>query len=75
MLRRLKQTLCAPGPSDPTETETDLCLCISCGGMSQHWTATGTGALGAADVGMAYTLLEEVIINPTIDCQNLHRTG
>ena len=52
-----------------------MCLSISCGGMGQQQTATGTGALGAADVGMAYTLLEEVIINPTIDCQNLHRTG
>ena len=29
MLRGLKQTLCAPGPRDPTETETELCLSIS----------------------------------------------
>ena len=28
-------------------------LSISCGGTSQQWTATGAGALGAADVGMA----------------------
>ena len=51
MLRGLKQTLHAPGPRDPTETETELCLNISCGGMGQQWTATGTGALGAADLG------------------------
>ena len=53
MLRGLKQTLFAPGPRDPTETETELCLSISCGGTGQQWTATGAGALGAADLGMA----------------------
>ena len=34
MLRGLKQTLCAPGPRDPSETETELCLSISSGGRS-----------------------------------------
>ena len=62
MLRGLKQTLCAPGPRDPTETETELCLSISCGDVGQQWTAAG--ALGAADLGMALTLLEGVTINP-----------
>ena len=38
---------------DPTETETELCLSVSCGDMGQQWTATGAGALGAVDVGMA----------------------
>ena len=33
MLRGLKQTFCAPGPRGPTETETELCLSVSCGGM------------------------------------------
>ena len=28
MLRRLKQTLCAPGPRDRTETETELFECL-----------------------------------------------
>ena len=37
----------------------------------QQWTATGTGALGAADSGMAYALLEEVAINPTIELPEL----
>ena len=37
----------------PKETETELRLSISCGGTGQQWTATGTGALGAADLGMA----------------------
>ena len=33
---------CSPG--DPTETETELCLSVSCIGMDQQWTATGAGA-------------------------------
>ena len=50
--QRLKQTLCTPGPRDPTETQPELCLSVSCGGTGQQWTAAGTGALGAADLGM-----------------------
>ena len=56
MFRGLKQALCAPGPRDPTETETEQCLsisCTSCRGTGQQWTVTGTGTLGAADLGMA----------------------
>ena len=53
MLRGLKQTLCAPGPNDPTETETELCLSVFCRGAGQQWTAAGAGALGAVDLGMA----------------------
>ena len=34
--------------------------------MGHQWTATGKGALGEADLGMAY-LLEEVAINPIIE--------
>ena len=67
MLKGLKHTLCAPEPRDPTETETELCLSVSCRGMSQQWTAAGAGALGAVDLRMAYALLEEVAINPTIE--------
>ena len=64
MLRGLKQTLCISGPRDPTETEPELCLSISCGSMGQQWTAAGAGALSAADLGMAKALLEEVTITP-----------
>ena len=53
MLGGLKQTLCAPGPRDPTETEKELCLSVSCGGTGWQWSAAGAGALGAADLGMA----------------------
>ena len=63
--------MCAPGPRDPTETETELCLSISCGGTAQQSTAAGAGALGAADLGMIYALLEEVAINPTIELPEL----
>ena len=69
--RGLKQTLCAPGPRDPTETGIELRLSISCGGRGQQWTATGAGALGAADWDMASALLEEVAINPTIELTEL----
>ena len=48
-----KNTLCAPGPTDPTETETELCLSVSCGGAAWRWSDAGTEALGAADLGMA----------------------
>ena len=37
---------------DPTETEPELCMNISCRGTSQLWPAAGAGALGAADLGM-----------------------
>ena len=67
----LKQTLCAPGPRDLTENEIVLYLSISCGGTGQQWTATGTGALDAADLGMAEALLEEVTINPTLELPEL----
>ena len=67
MHRGLKQTLCTPGPRDPTETVPELCLSVSCEGMGQQWTAAEAGALGVADLGMPYALLEEVTINPTIE--------
>ena len=35
--------------------------------MGLQWPATGAGALGAADLGMALALLEEVAIYPTIE--------
>ena len=47
------KTLCAPGPRDPKETEPELCLSVFCGGMGQQWPVTGTGALDAADLGVA----------------------
>ena len=53
MLRGLKHNLFAPGTIKPTETETEMCLSVSCGGMGQQWPAAGAEALGAADLGMA----------------------
>ena len=45
------KTLCASG--DCTETEPDMPLSVSCGGMSHQWPAAGAEALGAADLGVA----------------------
>ena len=53
MLRGLKHTLCTPGLRDPTETEPELCLSVSCQGMGRQWTAAGSAALGVVDQGMA----------------------
>ena len=53
MLRGLKNNLCTPGPRDPTETETELCLSVFYRGTGQQWTVSGAGALGATDLGMA----------------------
>ena len=50
MLGVLKQTLCVPGPREPTETEPELCLYVSCRVMGQQQTAAGAGALGAVDL-------------------------
>ena len=74
-VRGLKQTLCAPGPRDSTEAETELCLSVSCGGTGQQWTATGTGALGAADLSMAKPSWRRLPLTPPQSCQNLHRIG
>ena len=52
-LKGSNKTLCTPRPRDPTETEIELCLSVSCGGMGQQWTAARAGALGAVDLGMA----------------------
>ena len=51
--RGLKQILFTPGHRDCTETETELCLSVSCGGPGQQWTAAGAGALGAVYLGTA----------------------
>ena len=50
--QRAQTILCTPGPRDPTESETELCLSISCGGTGQQWTATWAGALGEEDLGI-----------------------
>ena len=60
--------MCVPGLRALTETDTELCLSVSCGGIGQLWTATGTEALGG---GMAWALLEEVAINPTLELPEL----
>ena len=51
--RWLRHTLYAPGPRDPTETETEQCLSVSCSGMGQQWPDARAGVLSAVDLGMA----------------------
>ena len=67
MLRALKQTLWAPGPRGPTETETELCLSVSCGDVGHWWTVARAGALGATEMGMAQALLEEIAFNLNVE--------
>ena len=43
MLGVLKQTLCVPGPREPTETEPELCLSVSCG-VQVSYRDKGSGA-------------------------------
>ena len=64
MLRELKQTLCAPGPKDPTETETELYLSVFSEGIGQQWPTTGTGALGSTDLCMELALLKQIPLTP-----------
>ena len=45
-------------------TEPELCFGVSCGGTGQQWPAAGARAPGAAELGVAEALLEEVAINP-----------
>ena len=58
------------GPRDPIETVTELCLSVSCGGRVGSGLLQGQGN-GAADLGMAWALLEKVTINPTIELPEL----
>ena len=50
---------------------TDLCLSVSCQGVCQQWPAATAEALGAAYLGVAYALLEEVGVSPTVDVSEL----
>ena len=51
--QRAQTSLVCTGPRDPTETEPELCLSVSCGGMGQQCTTAWAGALHAVDLGMA----------------------
>ena len=68
----LKQNLvCTRRPHRDWARHTFECLSVTCGSMGQQWSAAGAGALGAADLGVAYALLEEVIINSTTELPEL----
>ena len=74
-LRGLKQTLCALEPRHPTETETEVCLSVFCGGMGQQWTTAGAGALLQQSCIWHKPSWRRSPLTPPQSCQNLHRTG
>ena len=49
--QRAQTNLVSTRPRDPTETEPELCLSVSCRGTGQQWPVTGAGAMGAVDLG------------------------
>ena len=51
--QRAQNNLVQTRTQKPTETETELCLTVSCGGTGQQWTAARAGALRVVDLGMA----------------------
>ena len=53
MLGGLIQTLCIPGPRDPTEMEPELFLSVYSGATNLQWPAAVAETLSAADLGMA----------------------
>ena len=67
MLKELKQNLVHTRrtPRDWARPAFE-CVSVSCRGMGQQWPAAASGTLGAADLGTAQALLEEVAFNPTI---------
>ena len=75
MLRGLKQTLCTPGHRDPTETETELCLSVSCGGMGWQCSVAGTGLWVQQTWVWHKPSWRRSPLTPPQSCQNLHRTG
>ena len=46
-------------------------MSVSSEGTGQQWLVSGAGALGAAELVMTSTLLEEVTINPAIELPEL----
>ena len=58
--QRAQTNLVLIRPRDPTETEPELCLSVSYGGMGQQWTAAGLGTLSVPVP--AWNSLKEVTI-------------
>ena len=71
--QRAQTNLACTRTQRPHRDGARLCLSVSCRGAGQQWPATGAGALGAADLGMAWALLREVAINPTVQPPELRQ--
>ena len=50
--QRVQTNLVCTRTQRPHRDWAELCLSVSWGGMGHQWTATGTGAMGAADLSM-----------------------
>ena len=74
-LRWLKRTLWAPGPRDPTETETEGCLSVSWAGPGQQWPAAGTQLRVQQTWAWHKPSWRRSPVTSPQSCQNLHRTG
>ena len=61
----LQQATMTHASTRDSQTPTGQSGAVSYGGTGHKWPATGAGVLGTPDLDMAYTLLEEVTINPT----------
>ena len=71
----LKKTLCAPEPRDPTETEPELCLSVSCAGTGQQWPAAGEGLWVQQTWVWHKPSGRRSPFTPPQSPQNLHKTG
>ena len=56
-LTGLKHTSCTRGPRDPTDTEPDLSLSVSCGGMGQHGLSLSVLCGGKGQHGLSLSAL------------------
>ena len=62
-------------PETPTDTETELCLTVSCKGTGQRWPATGQGLWVQQTQVWHKPSRRRSPLTPPESCQNLHRTG
>ena len=74
-LRGLKQTSCAPGPRDPTKTEQEEYLSVSCRDTGQQWPAQGLGLWVQQSWVWHKHSWRRSPLTPPESHQSLHRTG
>ena len=75
MLRGLRHTLYSPGPRDPTETEAELCLSVSCEVRVSSGLPQEQGLWVQQTWVWHKPSWRRLSLTSTQSCQNLHRTG